>query len=521
MKNVITYSLCLLIAFSMSTSTFVIAQQYNFVNQENLNTSYSEDNPILSADGQLIFFNSTRNYESRIWAKYKNIEGRFDYDIYFAEKKDGDWQDPVNLGTYINSGEDDVVVSISPDGNIIYYLSFKAGWRENDGPFYKAELHGSQWKNVKGLAGGINIFFNTNQDAIYVSGASMSPDGKEFYFSTNIGQLHGTFDIWVSTLKNGIWQYPVNLGPIINAKNSYNTAPYMAYNDRTLYFSSDGFGGYGNKEIFFSILRDDGWSLPLNVGDCINSIATENQITIPASGDIVYMVSDRPEGKGNSDIYTAELSHEVRPSSVVLVSGHVSDTSNNPIEADITLEDLVRSVKVYSTWSNLITGKYTVIMKPGSDYRLNFKKDGYLFSSAKYNIPYSTEFKEIKKNHSLKPLKDGIKYVSYSILFEYDKATLFENSKPELDTIVTILENNKSLLLEISGFTDNIGSEKYNQWLSEKRANSVKNYIIRIGNINPDRIEAIGFGENYPIGDNNTEEGRQKNRRTEFKFKQL
>ncbi|MFC2130459.1 OmpA family protein [Bacteroidota bacterium] len=521
MKNRKPYNLLLLLGLSLliSTTLIVIAQELNFINQIELNTTYSENNPILSADGKIIFFNSTKYTYKRNWAKYKELEDRYDYDIYYAIKEGAEWKEPVNLGNLVNTGEDDVIESISPDGRTVYYLSFKKGWGIKGGPFFKAELHGSEWKNVQGLRGGINEFFGTFHGVKYISGASMSPDGKSFYFSTNVRAEYGALDIWVSHIKNGIWKYPENLGPIINAKNASNTSPYIAYDNRTLYFSSNGFGGYGKKEILFSRLRDDGWSLPLNAGNCINTFSSESHISIPASGEIVYFVSSRDGGKGLSDIYTARLSPEVMPSTVILVSGRVLDHStNNPVEAKIIIDDLLNSSNVYSAWTDSLSGRYQVILQRGGHYSINVESDGYLFSSSNYEIPYDAPYEELKKDHYLQILQDEVNLISEGVFFDTGKATLQEKSKSELDRIVLILVNNKDLTLEISGHTDNIGSEKNNQELSEQRANTVMEYMIEIGKIEQSRIKAKGFGEQYPRVSNDTDEGRQKNRRTEFKF---
>ncbi len=516
------YNFWLILSLSMIMPQIATSQipKYDFINQEVLNSTYVEDNPIISADGNKIFFNSTRYYPERTWAKYKDIEQRFDYDVYFSKRVNDEWIPPINLGTNINTAEDDLVVSINPEGNIVYYLSFKKGWRTDGGPFYRAEYHGTEWINNVGMGGGIHNFFKTYPGVIYVAGASISPRGKEFYFSTTACAVYGIFDIWVSYLKDGIWGYPINLGSRINAKNAKNTSPFMSYDERTLFFSSDGYCGYGHKEILFTMMRDDGWSLPLNVGNSINTESDEYQMTIPGAGKPIYLVSDKIGGLGNADIYISVLPPEMTPTINTVIVGRVLDTENNPVGAEIIVEDLSRPNNSFTTWSNSTTGEYSVMLRPGGNYRLYFQKPGYIFATSNYDLPKVDNTKKIIKDEFIQPLNKGVTYASDNIEFETGSSNLLRNSKIELDRIIKLLKENESIHLEVSGHTDERGSEEYNQQLSDNRAKAVRVYIIENGNISPIRITANGYGESFPIADNNTAEGRQRNRRTEFKFKE-
>jgi len=525
-KMMYKFRLIALVLFFLSLSELnKCYAQSNYINQESLNSVYLEDNPIVSADGNKIFFNSTRIYPERYWAKYKKIDLRYDYDIYFSRKADGKWIAPENLGELINTNEDDVVVSINPEGNVVYYLSFKEGWRTMGGPFFRAEYHGKDWSNITAMGGGLSTFFKTYPGVIYVAGASISAKGKEFYFSTNICSESGVFDIWVTYFRNGEWSYPKNLGPRINAIGANNTFPYMSYDERTLFFSSNGFGGYGRKEILFSILRDDGWSLPLNVGNTVNTESDEYQMTLPGAGKPIYLVSDRAGGQGGADIYIATLLPEVSPTLSTIVTGRVFDPQSRPMGAEIIVEDLTRPDEAYTTWSNSQTGDYTVLLNPGGSYRLYFQKPGYFFASSEYDISNKKvsegkNSKKIVKDEVISPLNKGMSYLSNFVFFETGQSTLRDESRVELDRIVKLMKDNPSIFLEITGYTDNTGTVEFNQRLSEDRAKSVRNYLIETGNINPGRITTAGMGQALPIADNTTEEGRQKNRRTEFKFRE-
>ncbi len=508
--------LCILIINALPS----YSQKNTLINQRPVNSKDFEILPYVSADGQVIYFCSSKK-GSRNWAKYNSQTLRYDYDIYYAEKRGSSWGTPVNLGDSINTSHDEAVFSISPDGNVVYFLSFKEGWKTDGGPIYKAELRGTRWKNVEGLGGGINKFFTRKSENLSIAGGSISPDGRKFYFSTNLDPTYGKYDIWVSVLKDSSWSDPVNLGPGINAKNANNQYPYIAYDNKTLYFSSNGWGGYGKEDIFLDVSKDGTWSIPINTGSWINSKAAESSVSIPGSGDQVYLVSDRNE-KNRTDIFTVYIPPEIRPSSIVLVKGKITDMNTTiPLEAKISIEDLENGSEIYSSWSNSESGQYLAVLQTGRNYSLSVEKDNYIFSSDYFMIPANSAYKEIRKDFELAPISEGAKVVVKNIFFDVGKSSLRPESIPELSRAVEFLKKYPGMIIEIAGHTDNAGTEEFNQKLSEQRAESVKHYLVSIGGIRPERLETIGYGESRPIGDNETDEGRQLNRRTEFIIKKV
>lgn len=491
------------------------SQQNKFMNQKPINSGAFEIIPLVSADGKIIFFCSAQKGD-RKWANYNEYNSRFDYDIYYATKRGSSWNKPVNMGDSINTPEDNAVISISPDGQIVYFLSFKKDWDKDGGPFYKAELRGARWTNIEGLGGGLTEFMSSDPAHTKVAGGSISPDGKEFYFSTNVNAVHGNYDIWVSRQKHGIWLYPDNLGASINKEFTSNQYPYIAFDNKTLYFSSDGYGGYGASDIVFSVKKDSKWSKPLNVGSAINSAAGESSLSIPGAGDIVFLVSDRSRNN-KTDVFTTTLPNEVRPSSIVIVKGKVKDNKNStPLEAMVRIEDLSQGNEIYSSWSNSNTGQYLAVLQTGRNYSVSVERDDYIFSSDNFRIPANSAFMEIVKDFSLTPISIGAKVVVKNIFFDSNRSTLRPESKLEMKRTIDFLKKYPNMVIEISGHTDNAGSEKLNQKLSEARAKSVKEYLVKHGEINEARLKTIGHGAEFPIGNNDTEEGRQKNRRTEF-----
>ena len=292
-----------------------------------INSPDRDNNPIVSADGNIIFFNSTRRGD-RPWARYNPLKNRYDDDIYFAMRspvrRDEDaWEEPINLGNVINSSEDDGVVSISPDGQTLYFNSLKKGWDQDGGPFYQAKLHGRDWSNITGIGGGVAQFFKDRPKGIgfRVYGGSISSDGGDFYFATTLYSPTGKHQIWVSHLRNGQWSYPENLGPAIN-RGGGSYAPCIAADGKTLFFAAGDQGGYGGDDIFVSSFNNGAWGDPVNVGEPINTKADDSFLSLPASGDRVYLSVNVD---GNEDIFTAPLPEILRPASVVLLAGTVTD----------------------------------------------------------------------------------------------------------------------------------------------------------------------------------------------------
>lgn len=391
----------------------------NLKNQIVLNSSASEDRPLVTADGKKMFFNSCRknNFEQNLYG-YDNYEKcyRYDYDIYYSIKNGDVWTEPKNLGYNINSSTDDGVLSISPDGQTIYFLSFKVGYEFDGGPFYKAELHGNEWTNVKGLGGGITKFYlegnfvnydtpNGNELVKYIAGASISPDGKHFYFSTDINRIYGKMDIWVSDLIDGVWSEPMNLGPIINAKNADNMEPYISLDNKTLYYNTNGLGGYGGRDIFYSIKEDGDWTKPKNLGKEINSEFDDRQISIPACGNIIYVGRENKAESKHNDIYSALVPEDVEYlPNVTVVRGKVLDKeTHKPIEAKITINNKTLDKVSYTTWSNASTGEYVAVIQAGAEYNITFEKENYSATSNYYDIEHGVNENDVVANCHLEP----------------------------------------------------------------------------------------------------------------------
>jgi outer membrane protein OmpA-like peptidoglycan-associated protein/tetratricopeptide (TPR) repeat protein len=404
-------------------------------------------------------------------------------------------------------------LSISPDGKTVFYTLCGAYNSFGSCDLYVSQRHNNQWSTPLNLGPTINT-------ATWETQPSISADGTTLYFvSTRAGGI-GKSDIWVSKKdKNDNWGVPVNLGEPVNTADD-EMSPFIHPDGNTLYFASKGHPGMGGSDLFLSRLNAAGkWQEPVNLGYPINTYADEISLLVNPAGDKGYISSTQKGGAGGFDIYYFTLPLELRPSPVTYVRGIVTDADNDrPLAANFELIDLVTARTEIKETSSPDNGSFLVCLKPGEDYGLNVSKPGYLFYSQHFAL---TEIKEAGNpfilNVKLQRIKSGSTTILNNIFFDTDSYALLDKSKSELERLVNFLKSNTSIKIKISGHTDNHGDDKLNKLLSENRAKAVVSYLISAG-IATERLSYIGYGATTPIDTNLTDEGRARNRRTEFKI---
>lgn len=500
-----------------------------------VNTKYPEYGPIISADESVLMFTSRR--DNTTGAQVDESLGEYFEDIYVSYKTPKGWSSAVNIGPPINTPEHDATVALSPDGQTLYIYKDDKG----DGNIYECKIKGDKWSKPDKLPKPINT------DS-HESNASLTYDGKTLYFVSNRPGGIGGRDIYYCT-KNakGKWDKAVNIGTTINTP--YNEEGVVMMPDgKTMYFSSQGHNSMGGYDVFRSVFENGQWSKPENIGYPINTADDDVFFVMSASGKHAYFSSIKNDGFGDKDVYmitflgpekqivmntednliasiTSPVSETViapvvaiKTSKVTILKGVVTDAATKqPLEASIELVDNQLNVVIADFASNAKTGKYLVSLPSGKNYGIAVKANNYLFHSENLNIPDTANFQEIVKNIELKSLAVGSTIVLNNIFFDFDKATLRPESQNELDRLVKLLNDYPSMKIEISGHTDNKGSATYNQTLSENRSKSVVDYLIS-KSINKARLTYKGYGLTVPIASNDTDEGRQLNRRTEFKI---
>jgi outer membrane protein OmpA-like peptidoglycan-associated protein len=351
-----------------------------------------------------------------------------------------------------------------------------------------------------------NFFLANNRKVLM-----MSIEGIETY---------GDRDIYVSFLRDdGKWSSPLNIGTDVNTSME-EASPFLAPDDKTLYFSSNGYTGYGKHDIYVTRRLDDTWtkwSEPENLGPNINSPDDDSFFNIPATGEYGYF--SRNFTDNNTDIFRFELPKAHRPEPVITIRGKVYDTeSRKPIGARIFYETLPEGKEIGIAYSDPVTGDYQIILPTGALYGYLAEADGYLSVNANIDLKDTKDYGELRKDLYLSPAVAGTTIIFNNVFFDFDKATLKEESYPELNRTIEFLQENPEVKILVSGHTDKIGTYQYNLDLSQRRAQAVVNFLTK-GGIGRNRMEARGYGETMPLVSNDDEEeGRELNRRVEMKI---
>ncbi|MBK9390209.1 MAG: OmpA family protein [Bacteroidetes bacterium] len=363
--------------------------------------------------------------------------------------------------------------------------------------------------------------FNLNSPVntgFWESQPSVSADGKVLFFSSSRAGGIGGKDIWYSVLDtNSRWGYSINMGKEINSEGD-EMSPFIHFDGRTLYFSSDGRAGMGGFDLYMTRMdRDSVWSEPENLGYPINTFNDEMGLVIESNGKRAYFSSIREKAKGK-DIYYFDLDESKRPDPVSYLKGKVIDKETGAmIKAEYELINLsTNQVTVKNSTDS--RGAFLVCLPSGYNYGINVSKPGYLFHSENFLFEgVHTVTEPFIKKIILSPIKIGAKMLLANVFYATDSWEIMEESSSELNNLAYLLSENRNMIMEIGGHTDSTGSDEHNMVLSEKRALSVVTYLIKKG-IQKERLKYKGYGNSLPVGDNNTEEGRQLNRRTEAKI---
>jgi outer membrane protein OmpA-like peptidoglycan-associated protein len=460
---------------------------------------FEETNPVISADGKTLYF-VRKDCEL-------NIETNKD-DIWYSEKdKNGNWKPAENIGRPLNNKDYNFVISVSPDNNTLL-LGNKYS---SDGvsPKGKGLSISNRTENGWEIPKDVEIqnFQNVNK---YV-GYFLANDNKYLIMSVErTDEGEGKTDLYVSFLnEEGVWSKPKNLGNTVNSFED-ETNPFLASDGKTLYFASKGHPGYGDYDLFVSKRLDDtwqNWSKPKNLGNVINSDKTELSIFLSAKGDKAYI------GK-EMDIW--EIDNTVKQDPVVLIKGKVFDSKTRKVlSAPIVYNNLLTNKELGTAISDPTTGAYSIVLPYGQRYSFMAQKEGYYAVTENVDVLSLTDYKEVVVDLYLNPIEKGQTIRLNNIFFDSGKYDLLPESNAELDRLYKVLKENQKLTIEITGHTDAVGSDVNNMTLSNNRANAVMQYLIAKG-ISKDRLTAKGYGETKFIATNETEEGKQLNRRVEF-----
>ena len=477
---------------------------------DSINSEEEEYFPAITVDGKTFLFTRLLNIPGLTGP---NSEQEDFYKCTMGKKTWSKAQPVSEINTIDNEG----AASLSSDGQYLFFIGCDNDMhvRKTNGScdIFLAKKSGDRFTKPRNL----DVPINTGS---WESMPSFSSDGRTLYFVRRIKDKNGVTqrDIMVSRIgDNSEWSEPVSVSDKINTPYDEMYA-FIHPDDQTLYFTSNGHPGMGGLDIFMSKRQTDGtWGDPVNLGYPINTKDDENSLLVSPDGTTAYFASDRPGGKGGLDIYQFSLYEKMRPQPVTYMKGKVFDIETNKVlSASFELIDLATGKTVVSSTSNIGNGEFLVALPTGKSYALNVSKEGYLFYSENFELKNAkTSSEPYNKDVPMKPIKAGESMVLKNIFFDTDKYDLKDESKIELGKLINFLKKNPTIRFEISGHTDNVGTKPYNQSLSERRALSVYDYLLK-NSIPADRMTSKGFGDTKPLADNTTEPGRKQNRRTEF-----
>ncbi|HWY38130.1 MAG TPA: OmpA family protein [Bacteroidia bacterium] len=477
-----------------------------------INSAFADYAPVISADGSVMIFTSRRPVsEKEIRKNSASTEHIFSSEF---DLKTHTWSNAFILpGTVNIRSRNNSAIALSNDGQQM--LTYHDDINGN-GDIYQSKLNGTQWTEAVSLGEPINSKYHE-------SSAGISPDGKTIYFVSDRPGGAGGRDIWCSTKnEKGQWGNAINMGAPVNTDKD-EEGVFAHPDGKTIYFSSKGNEGFGGYDIYRSVFKNGVWGTPENLGEPLNTDGDDVFFVMHANGMKGYYSSSIAGGAGDKDIYEVTfipVKKEKPPvgPALTLLKGLVLDEEKlTPVEAFIEIVDNEKHEIISTFSSNSSSGKFLVSLPAGKNYGIAVKAENYLFYSDNFNLPDTAAYREIERNVLLKKLVVGKKIVLKNIFYDFDKATLRPESVSELDRMVSLMSQNASITIEVSSYTDSKGADEYNKKLSQARAQAVVDYLINKG-ISKERLTAIGFGEAFPIAENETEEGRQLNRRTEFKI---
>ncbi|MGD1841641.1 MAG: OmpA family protein [Thermonemataceae bacterium] len=465
--------------------------------------NYLQYFPVLTADQSSLIFTSLLN----------KLDG--DENLLISRRlEDGSWSAPESLSTRINTPSNEGTCSISADGKTLVFTS--CAGRENFGScdLFISKKYGDEWTEPINMGGNINT-------GAWESQPALSADGKTLYFISDRRKGYGK-DIYVSYLDdNDEWQPALNLGDSVNTKGE-ELSPFIHANGKTLFFSSNGYVGLGGLDLFKTSYEAGNWTEPVNLGYPINDYNDQVSLFVTIDGKKAYYADEKKQGRRyvSSQLMAFDMPSEATVQEKSnYVKGTVYDAvTKKPIAAQVELFNITDDTRTYTVTSDKLNGSYLIVLTEGAEFALEVSKKQYAFKSINFNNNEkkldSLQPVEIDIFHA--PIAKGTKVTLNNIFFDTGKYDIKEKSKTELEKFIQFMEDNPQVKGEISGHTDNVGDAASNVTLSLQRAKAVYNYLIKNG-VDANRLRYQGYGQTQPTATNDTPEGRQLNRRIEFK----
>lgn len=424
-------------------------------------------------------------------------------DVYESYRRDGVWSKAKPIHT-LNTRDNEGAAALSGDGQLLVFTACNRAENVGSCDLYYSTRSDTGWATPK-LMPVVN-------SAGWDSQPTLSPDGRVVVFSSERPGGYGGRDLWLSVLGENGWIKPINLGPSINSPGDEEN-PFLHSDQNTLYFTSDYWPGFGGRDLFMSHrISGNKWTPGLNLGYPINSAQHEEGICIASSGSQGYFASARGE---HFNLYTFEVDPDIRPNPSYLYQLVVlnKETGEKIDGATVEVYDWTENRSTRSVTTDA-DGYAAFLMMANRQYGITVSQEGFTFRSNQKVIGESLT-QDMMDTIQLEPIPEISTMVLENVHFATGEARLLEGSEAELDQLAAYLNDHQQLSIRLIGHTDNVGTTEDNLALSSARARTVKSYLIGRG-IPEERIIAEGKGESQPIATNDTPEGRQKNRRTEI-----
>lgn len=501
-----------------------------------INSEYYDYAPVVDADENIMIFTSRRKFEN-LNPDVSDDNIPFE-DIFISKKVNGVWDFPDNIGNVVNTMYHDSNVGLSKDGKELYIYK-----DENNGDIYMSKLdENGEWSYPEPLGKHINSDYSETS-------VSLSPDGKTIFFASDKPGGEGGIDIWVSHKNTkGDWQKATNLGAPINTAFDED-GPFIGFDSKTLYFSSRGGNGMGGYDIY-RVEYDSAsqiWNTPTNMGYPINTPDDDIYFTPSKDGKRAYYSSVKEDGLGYTDLYMLTVPDEMKrddPNAIpiavvapvelapvtltVLISGPAG-----PMDVVISLRGVLGTGGLAAHKTSTGVYNFSSTEGEGNEYVLNITQNGYesqlitINYPAAGNEPFNFERsvtlvkakveapKEVRRRPTPRRISgDRVR----NVYFDFGISYFHSEDAPFIQKAIGLMKQKSTLKLELYGHSDVVGMERFNKSLSIKRAERVKKAMIKEG-IEASRISVIGMGSEKPLASNDQEkEGRELNRRVEFKF---
>lgn len=455
-------------------------EAYKVEEIKDLNSKYGDFSPAYARDDfGVVYFTSSR--EDAIGNKTHGATGQSFTDIFESRlDKKSKWSMPVPVES-LNSEFEDGTPSITSDFRELYFTRCEAGKRENKGcKIMFSQRKGETWGEPKDLG--------ILPDTVVAAHPAISPDGLTLYFVTDIPGGFGGKDIWYVTRDKAgdQWSAAKNAGPDINTRGD-ELFPFVR-SDGTLYYSSNGLIGMGGLDIFKAVSQPDGSWIVQNMKAPINSFADDFGITFQNDGELGIFSSTR-KGRGNDELYTFEM-----PPLRFNVTGLVKDEKTG-IAIPGSVVQLIASDGSNLQAETATGGDFRFVLKPEVDYIFLASKDGYLNGKEKETTKGQEKSREFLVTILLTAIDKPIELPN--IFYDFNKWDLRPESMVSLDKLVETLNDNPRVTIELMSHTDSRDTEEYNLTLSQRRAQSVVDYLVSKG-IEIERLTAKGYGESSP-----------------------